>query len=111
MNQRSEGEGSVDEGRGLPKTRSGGEKERGSDRERVMGRRKGRKEAPKALIRSQEEDDENERETTEEEGDGGGGKARFFACYLLTSLCPRFKGQTYIGFVSVSPYSTQFSIA
>lgn len=85
---------------------------RKGERKRVMGRRKGRKEAPKGLIRSQEEDDdENERETTEEGGDGGGGKARFFACYLLTSLCPRFKGQTYIGFVSVSSYSTQFSIA
>ncbi|KAJ4828916.1 hypothetical protein Tsubulata_008089 [Turnera subulata] len=26
----------------------------------------------------------------------------FFACYLLTSLCPRFKGHTYIGF-TVNP--------
>lgn len=30
----------------------------------------------------------------ENEGDEGGG---FFACYLLTSLSPRFKGHTYIG--------------
>lgn len=74
-------------------------------RERVMGWRKWRKGASKALIRSQEEDDENEKETTEEGDGGGGGKGRFFACYLLTSLCPRFKGQTYIGFVSVFPYS------
>lgn len=66
-----------------------------------MGRRRGRKEASKALIPSPEEDDGNERETTEEEG-GGGGKGRFFACYLLTSLCPRFKGHTYIGF-TVNP--------
>lgn len=29
-----------------------------------------------------------------EEGKGSG----FFACYLLTSLCPRFKGHTYIGY-------------
>jgi len=28
------------------------------------------------------------------------GKNGFFACYLLTSLCPRFKGHTYIGFGS-----------
>ncbi|KAL3653200.1 hypothetical protein CASFOL_002881 [Castilleja foliolosa] len=33
-------------------------------------------------------------ENGEEEGKGTG----FFACYLLTSLCPRFKGQTYIGY-------------
>ncbi|XP_047332357.1 dentin sialophosphoprotein [Impatiens glandulifera] len=32
------------------------------------------------------------------DGDGGG----FFACYLLTSLSPRHKGQTYIGF-TVNP--------
>ncbi|KAJ6696582.1 hypothetical protein OIU85_002978 [Salix viminalis] len=30
------------------------------------------------------------------------GKNGFFACYLLTSLCPRFKGHTYIGF-TVNP--------
>ncbi|KAF5744454.1 putative nuclease [Tripterygium wilfordii] len=34
----------------------------------------------------------------EEEEKGKG----FFACYLLTSLCPRFKGHTYIGF-TVNP--------
>ncbi|GFP97344.1 structure-specific endonuclease subunit slx1 [Phtheirospermum japonicum] len=33
-------------------------------------------------------------ESGEEEGKGAG----FFACYLLTSLCPRFKGHTYIGY-------------
>ncbi|KAL0419289.1 UNVERIFIED_CONTAM: Structure-specific endonuclease subunit SLX1 [Sesamum radiatum] len=33
----------------------------------------------------------------EEEVKGG-----FFACYLLTSLCPRFKGHTYIGY-TVNP--------
>ncbi|CAN0901732.1 Structure-specific endonuclease subunit SLX1 [Linum grandiflorum] len=31
-----------------------------------------------------------------------GGGNRFYACYLLTSLCPRFKGFTYIGF-TVNP--------
>lgn len=35
-----------------------------------------------------------------EEKEGGGGG--FFACYLLTSLSPRHKGQTYIGF-TVNP--------
>ncbi|KAL1558782.1 structure-specific endonuclease subunit slx1-like [Salvia divinorum] len=35
----------------------------------------------------------------EEEDDKGSG---FFSCYLLTSLCPRFKGQTYIGY-TVNP--------
>ncbi|KAL1834975.1 hypothetical protein ACET3Z_004626 [Daucus carota] len=35
----------------------------------------------------------------EEEKEGGG---EFFACYLLTSLSPRYKGHTYIGF-TVNP--------
>ena len=69
-----------------------------------MGRKKGRKEASETLIGSQAENDEIEREIAEEEE--GGGKRRFFACYLLTSLCPRFKGHTYIGSVSVSPTSS-----
>ncbi|GJZ56872.1 structure-specific endonuclease subunit SLX1 [Tanacetum coccineum] len=34
-----------------------------------------------------------------EDDDKSGG---FFACYLLTSLCPRYKGHTYIGF-TVNP--------
>lgn len=35
---------------------------------------------------------EEEIEKKGEEGEG------FFACYLLTSLSPRYKGHTYIGF-------------
>ncbi|XP_050368680.1 structure-specific endonuclease subunit slx1 isoform X2 [Argentina anserina] len=38
-------------------------------------------------------------EEEEEQSSEGG---RFFACYLLTSRCPRFKGHTYIGF-TVNP--------
>ena len=30
--------------------------------------------------------------------DGG---SRFYGCYLLTSLSPRFKGHTYIGYVYI----------
>ncbi|PRQ34740.1 putative GIY-YIG nuclease superfamily, structure-specific endonuclease subunit Slx1 [Rosa chinensis] len=41
---------------------------------------------------------ENPETLTPEESEGG----RFFACYLLTSLCPRYKGHTYIGF-TVNP--------
>ncbi|XP_042503981.1 uncharacterized protein LOC122081081 [Macadamia integrifolia] len=38
-------------------------------------------------------------ETGEEEGNGTGkGGKGFYACYLLCSLSPRHKGQTYIGF-------------
>lgn len=33
------------------------------------------------------------------ENEGGDGEG-FFACYLLASLNPRFKGHTYIGFIS-----------
>lgn len=65
-----------------------------------MGRRKGRKDSSETLIRNQGENDENEREIADDEE--GGGNAKFFACYLLTSLCPRFKGHTYIGF-TVNP--------
>ncbi|WCJ34978.1 Structure-specific endonuclease subunit SLX1 [Euphorbia peplus] len=39
---------------------------------------------------------EQEQEHQSEETNG------FYACYLLTSLCPRFKGHTYIGF-TVNP--------
>ncbi|KDP45724.1 hypothetical protein JCGZ_17331 [Jatropha curcas] len=44
----------------------------------------------------EEEGDGNEQEDKSKEGKG------FYACYLLTSLCPRFKGHTYIGF-TVNP--------
>lgn len=33
---------------------------------------------------------------------GQGESSRFFGCYLLTSLCPRYKGHSYIGF-TVNP--------
>ncbi|KAL2488552.1 Excinuclease ABC [Forsythia ovata] len=72
-----------------------------------MGKRKGQKEIQRTLISGEEnvEDersilDQQEGEGEEEEEDGEGSK--FFACYLLTSLCPRFKGHTYIGF-TVNP--------
>lgn len=61
-----------------------------------MGKRKSREENQKP-INSPPESDEN----GEEEGNG----ARFFACYLLTSLCPRFKGHTYIGFDSILKFA------
>ncbi|KAK9057511.1 hypothetical protein SSX86_022347 [Deinandra increscens subsp. villosa] len=66
-----------------------------------MGKRKGRQ--SETLIHSNnggEEDDHRDHrsEDSEEEDD----KSGFFACYLLTSLCPRYKGHTYIGF-TVNP--------
>ncbi|KAL6516374.1 hypothetical protein OROGR_019679 [Orobanche gracilis] len=51
-----------------------------------MEKRKGRKETQETLIIG------DEIGRGEEEGVG------FFGCYLLTSLCPRFKGHTYIGY-------------
>ncbi|KAK9153427.1 hypothetical protein Sjap_000907 [Stephania japonica] len=49
-----------------------------------------------------DEDDNNSVEEEEErEGEGEAVKG-FFACYLLCSLSPRFKGHTYIGF-TVNP--------
>ncbi|KAF9661893.1 hypothetical protein SADUNF_Sadunf19G0116200 [Salix dunnii] len=44
----------------------------------------------------------NPPQETVEEAAADKGKNGFFACYLLTSLCPRFKGHTYIGF-TVNP--------
>ncbi|GER50685.1 structure-specific endonuclease subunit SLX1 homolog [Striga asiatica] len=56
-----------------------------------MGKSEGRKESQPTLI----SDDESG-----EEGEAKG--PPFFSCYLLTSLSPRFKGHTYIGF-TVNP--------
>ncbi|XP_058782084.1 uncharacterized protein LOC131656368 [Vicia villosa] len=58
----------------------------------------------KSSVAHQEEDVQielqhnNNNENEADEGGGGG----FFACYLLASLNPRFKGHTYIGF-TVNP--------
>ncbi|XP_071690333.1 uncharacterized protein [Rutidosis leptorrhynchoides] len=64
-----------------------------------MGKRKGRQ-SKTLLINSESnhdgENDEFRSNDLEEEESG------FFACYLLTSLCPRYKGHTYIGF-TVNP--------
>ncbi|KAL7173033.1 hypothetical protein ACSBR2_032492 [Camellia fascicularis] len=63
-----------------------------------MGRRKGRSEKSETLISGREGRGEegSERPSLGEE------KGGFFACYLLTSLSPRHKGHTYIGF-TVNP--------
>ncbi|XP_006361297.1 structure-specific endonuclease subunit SLX1 [Solanum tuberosum] len=66
-----------------------GERERGREREREMGKRKERREQKKVCSEGGDESKEVE-------------ENRFFACYLLTSMCPRFKGHTYIGF-TVNP--------
>ncbi|CAN4093288.1 unnamed protein product [Withania somnifera] len=58
-----------------------------------MGKRKGREQSKGSIISSGNE------VNLDEQGVGG---SRFFACYLLTSMCPRFKGHTYIGF-TVNP--------
>ncbi|PIN01962.1 hypothetical protein CDL12_25527 [Handroanthus impetiginosus] len=62
-----------------------------------MRKRKGRKETEETLA-STHEVGENGEEEEERRAEG----ARFFACYLLTSLSPRFKGHTYIGY-TVNP--------
>ncbi|CAI9776514.1 unnamed protein product [Fraxinus pennsylvanica] len=72
-----------------------------------MGKRKERKDIQKTLI-SGEEISEDERSIADQQDEGGEEEeedkegSRFFACYLLTSLCPRFKGHTYIGY-TVNP--------
>ncbi|KAM0051135.1 putative GIY-YIG endonuclease [Helianthus debilis subsp. tardiflorus] len=65
-----------------------------------MRKRKGRQ--SETLIHSnveQEDDEFRDQRSNDSEDDD---KSGFFACYLLTSLCPRYKGHTYIGF-TVNP--------
>ncbi|XP_026413715.1 uncharacterized protein LOC113309502 isoform X2 [Papaver somniferum] len=59
-----------------------------------MRKRKERttKERSETLICNSEEGNEEREYVEEDEG------KRFYACYLLCSLCPRFKGHTYIGY-------------
>ncbi|KAG7037035.1 Structure-specific endonuclease subunit SLX1-like protein, partial [Cucurbita argyrosperma subsp. argyrosperma] len=45
--------------------------------------------------------EEEEKEDDEDEGSGNKSNG-FFSCYLLASVCPCFKGHTYIGF-TVNP--------
>ncbi|KAI3667820.1 hypothetical protein L6452_42889 [Arctium lappa] len=63
-----------------------------------MGKRKGRRSEITETLEGDDEDRNGRSEEDLEDGD----KSGFFACYLLTSLCPRFKGHTYIGF-TVNP--------
>ncbi|PHT57096.1 hypothetical protein CQW23_05582 [Capsicum baccatum] len=63
------------------------------EREREMGKRKG---MDQKKVRTEE------KEVKLEDEQVVGGSSRFFGCYLLTSLSPRFKGHTYIGF-TVNP--------
>ncbi|KAJ9543629.1 hypothetical protein OSB04_023336 [Centaurea solstitialis] len=66
-----------------------------------MRKRKGpQSEITETLNNPKEDEDRNGRSKEDDLEDGQ--KSGFFACYLLTSLCPRFKGHTYIGF-TVNP--------
>lgn len=68
------------------------------EREREMGKRKGREQKKVGRCEGKEVN------LSEQVEAGAGAESRFFACYLLTSMCPRFKGHTYIGFVSSSSF-------
>lgn len=69
--------------------------------EREMPKRKGSKAVhdPETLISKSKTLDpvKDDFEEEEEEQKAKDQRKGFFACYLLTSLCPRFKGHTYIG--------------
>ncbi|XP_027178891.1 uncharacterized protein LOC113777869 [Coffea eugenioides] len=70
-----------------------------------MGRRKGRTETPETLNPEQGENDQTPPTLCEAEGEeerAGKGGRKFYSVYLLTSLSPRFKGSSYIGF-TVNP--------
>ncbi|KAI7753449.1 hypothetical protein M8C21_007444 [Ambrosia artemisiifolia] len=56
---------------------------------------------PETLIHSNEAEDQFKDHRSEDDSEDND-KSGFFACYLLTSLCPRYKGHTYIGF-TVNP--------
>nr|XP_043609799.1 structure-specific endonuclease subunit SLX1 homolog [Erigeron canadensis] len=74
-----------------------------------MGKRKGRRQSQKTLNNDNNNNNSNSSEDDslllrsedldEEKSESDG---EFFGCYLLTSLCPRYKGHTYIGF-TVNP--------
>ncbi|CAA7037934.1 unnamed protein product [Microthlaspi erraticum] len=61
-----------------------------------MRKKRGRRENPKTLDPVADDDDETRGDVTGKDGNG------FFACYILTSLSPRHKTHTYIGF-TVNP--------
>ncbi|KAL6979014.1 hypothetical protein U1Q18_020679 [Sarracenia purpurea var. burkii] len=61
-----------------------------------MGKRKSRSQESETLISCRGREGKDSEPVIEEE------KGGFFACYLLTSLSPRHKGHTYIGF-TVNP--------
>ncbi|XP_071720751.1 uncharacterized protein [Rutidosis leptorrhynchoides] len=65
-----------------------------------MGKRKGRQSQTlnNSISNSNSDGENGELRSSDLEED----KSGFFACYLLTSLCPRYKGHTYIGF-TVNP--------
>lgn len=65
--------------------------------ERMRKRKERRSEITETLNNSNGGEDDGRSEDLED-----GEKSGFFACYLLTSLCPRYKGHTYIGF-TVNP--------
>ncbi|KAL5720845.1 hypothetical protein ACHQM5_013475 [Ranunculus cassubicifolius] len=61
-------------------------------------RRRTKEKSQIQIPKLKKEDQNDNLEAEDEESKGGG----FFACYLLCSMCPRFKGHTYIGF-TVNP--------
>uniref|UniRef100_A0A1J3ENP1 Structure-specific endonuclease subunit SLX1 homolog n=2 Tax=Noccaea caerulescens TaxID=107243 RepID=A0A1J3ENP1_NOCCA len=61
-----------------------------------MREKRGRRANPKTLDPVADDDDETRGDVTGKDGKG------FFACYILTSLSPRHKSHTYIGF-TVNP--------
>lgn len=74
----------------------------GGDRSSCLeGRRKGRRSETTETLNNSEEGEDDDRNGRSEDLEDGE-KSGFYACYLLTSLCPRFKGHTYIGF-TVNP--------
>ncbi|WJX31219.1 hypothetical protein P8452_19671 [Trifolium repens] len=69
-----------------------------------MRKKKGARSKPTASsVSAAEEDESLQLELPQNnQNDAGEGEEGFFACYLLASLNPRFKGHTYIGF-TVNP--------
>ncbi|KAK1428612.1 hypothetical protein QVD17_17451 [Tagetes erecta] len=67
-----------------------------------MGKRKVRQLQTLIHSNGDEDHDDQYRDDDDDVDSEEDDKSGFFACYLLTSLCPRYKGHTYIGF-TVNP--------
>lgn len=90
-------------------------REKNDQKVRKMSRRRSGKAKPKKQKQDQaikwrrnQKKSEQPTEIVKKEKCEEGEKTRFFGCYLLTSLSPRFKGHSYIGSVLIFYFNFMF---